>query len=270
MPSPFPGVDPYLEAPALWRGVHGRLAVHMGDVLSEALGGRYFVDVEERVYVLEEDDPAQRFFIPDAVISARRRRREGAPAETGPSPETGSVAPAVLFMVEDVLEVREPRLVIQDVEAREVVTVVEVLSAANKALGSRGRSEYLAKRREVLRSPIHLVEIDLLRAGARFPSLDPLPPGDYYIHVSRAAGRPRGEVYAWPLRRSIPVVPVPLREGDADARLDVAEALRRTYEQAHYERRIDYAAPPPPPPLPPDDAAWLDARLREAGLRASA
>lgn len=152
MPSPFPGMDPYLENPALWRGVQRRLAVYAGDVLSAALGERYFVDLAERSYVLEEHDAA------------------------------------VLLRIEEAVEVREPRLVVEDVEAREVVAVVEVLSPTNKVLGSAGREAYLEKRREVLRSPSHLVEIDLLRAGARFPSLEPLPSGDYHVHVSLPLG----------------------------------------------------------------------------------
>ncbi|MEH2128789.1 DUF4058 family protein [Nostoc sp.] len=31
MPYPFPGMNPYLEEPELWPGVHGRLIVAMSD-----------------------------------------------------------------------------------------------------------------------------------------------------------------------------------------------------------------------------------------------
>lgn len=270
MSSPFPGMDPYLEAPTRWPGVHGRLVVHLGDVLSEVLGEPFFVDVEKRVYILDEDDPARRLIVPDAVVSSTQpgvvhARGKGAAAErAAPEPAEES---ALLLMVQEDVEVGEPRLIIRDMETREVVAVIEVLSPANKVAGSRGRQEYLEKRRIVLRSSSHLVEIDLLRAGIRFPSFEPLPRGDYYAHVSRAATRPRGHVYAWGLRDRLPVLPVPLTDGVADARLDLGEALRRTYDRARYEREIDYRGPPSEPPLSPDDEAWLDVVLRDAGRR---
>ncbi|MBV8886966.1 MAG: DUF4058 family protein [Chroococcidiopsidaceae cyanobacterium CP_BM_RX_35] len=33
MPSPFPGMDPYLEQPALWSSFHSRLIVAIADAI---------------------------------------------------------------------------------------------------------------------------------------------------------------------------------------------------------------------------------------------
>jgi hypothetical protein len=88
--------------------------------------------------------------------------------------------------------VREAFLTIRERETMEVVTVIEVLSPGNKQAGSDGRREYLRKRRDVLLSATHLVELDLLRGGERLPTIEPLPPGDYYAFVCRRQHRSRG------------------------------------------------------------------------------
>lgn len=69
------------------------------------------------------------------------------------------------------------------------------------------------------------------------------------------------------LQHPIPPVPVPLRHPDADVVINLTEALRRIYQTARYERRIDYRTARPPPDLNRADAAWLDALLHERGLR---
>ena len=56
---------------------------------------------------------------------------------------------------------------------RSLVTVIEILSPTNK-IGS-GRAEYIEKRKEWIRQPIHLVEIDLLLGGQRLPMGGRLP-----------------------------------------------------------------------------------------------
>ena len=70
MPSPFPGMDPYLEHPALWPDVHNRLIAALGDALAPAVCPRYYVALEERTYL---DDPPELILVgrPDlAVVTA--------------------------------------------------------------------------------------------------------------------------------------------------------------------------------------------------------
>ena len=41
VPSPFPGMDPYLEAPEIWVDFHGRLAEGISSDLNRKLPARY-------------------------------------------------------------------------------------------------------------------------------------------------------------------------------------------------------------------------------------
>ena len=73
------------------------------------------------------------------------------------------------------------------------------------------------------------------------------------------------EVYRVPLRERLPIIPIPLRETDPDAVLDLQAILDQCYENGGYDD-LNYAVDPDPP-LDPEDAAWADTLLREKGLR---
>ena len=77
MPSPFPGMDPYLEEPGLWPDVHHRLITVTSDTLAAALRPKYYVRIEERVYLSDESDPGRRVIIPDVRIADRPEWRGG-------------------------------------------------------------------------------------------------------------------------------------------------------------------------------------------------
>ena len=252
MPSPFPGMDPYLEDPRIWQGLHVSLLALIKARLQKQLRPRYFVDVEQRVYVCGPDDPGTRLIVPDLSI-ATPARKQIAPARRS---NGGAHAPAVLEMILGEVEVKDRRLEIRTVPDSTLITVIEVLSPVNKTPGSEGREQYLGKRQEVMRSGVHLVEIDLLRAGERFPSVDRLPRGDYFVHVSRAERRPLGEVWSILLRDPIPEIPIPVKKGDADARLQLGAVLGEAYDQGGYDVRIDYSSPPPRPALSREAARW--------------
>jgi hypothetical protein len=253
-------MDPYLENPLIWRDVHTTLLVNARAQLEPQVRPSYVVLVEENVYVLGQDDPAYRkLTIPDVAVGRVR-----APRASALRPLRGGVStlPMVVEMMPDEIEVKERRLEIRTVPDSAVVTVIEILSPSNKVPGSEGQKAYVTKRDAVLHSGAHLIEIDLLRAGETFPSVTPLPPTAYRIHVSRQSMRPRGEVWAFNVEDPLPVVPVPLDESVPDAALDLQAVLAQVYEQGGYGRRLDYSAPPPPPPLSPADARFAAARLR--------
>jgi hypothetical protein len=256
-------MDPFLEEPGLWPDVHHGLISQMQAELNQMLGPKYFVRVESRVYISDEDDPGRTVIIPDLRVSDRP------PAPPPPGAEPGQntlavVEPLILTtLVEE--EIREAFLEVRDRTTRQVVTVIEVVSPSNKVAGSRGRESYQQKRREVVNSASHWVEIDLLRAGV------PLIPavagrGDYFVHVSRANLRPRGMVWPIHLPQRLPVILIPLLPDDPDARLDLQPVLETVYARGAYDRVIDYRAEPVPP-LPPQHATWADALLRGKGLR---
>jgi hypothetical protein len=141
-----------------------------------------------------------------------------------------------------------------------VVTVIEVLSLDNKRSGSDGRHEYLRKREAILAGDVHLIEFDLLRGGARLPTVEELPPAAYYALVSRADRRPHVEVYPWALCHRLPSIPVPLAGSDADVQLDLHAIFTTVYDRAGYAYAVDYRRPVTPP-LPAADMAWVQSIL---------
>ena len=263
MPSPLPGMDPYLEDPRSWRDVHHRVISAASDLLGDQLRPKYLVRIEERVYVDDSATDRDRDIDPDLHV-------ESVPAwDDRPLAAEGSqlaVAEPVVCDTADV-EITEARIHILDRNDRSVVTVIEVLSPANKVRKSNGGESFEQKRREVLRSPSHWVEIDLLRAGhswTRRPRR--FGPHDYLVHVSHADRRPKGLV--WPIRLSqrLPVISIPLREGDADAKLDLQAMIEAAYHGGSYDLQIDYTQPPIPP-FQGEWSAWADRLLREKRLR---
>jgi hypothetical protein len=160
-------------------------------------------------------------------------------------------------------ETTERYLEIRYAEYGYVVTVIEVLSPDNKRPGSRGHSEYLAKRETVLSTRTSLVEIDLLRGGQRPPIHGEAPDSDYRIVVVRGWERPRALLYPFDLQDPIPAIPIPLERGDDEPLLALNTLLHRLYDQAVYNLRIDYRQPPTPP-LDEADAVWA-AQLMEVG-----
>lgn len=195
MQSPFPGMDPYLEAISLWPDVHHGLISEIQAVLNRRLRPQYHVRVEERVYISDENDPGRKAIIPDLKVI-----ETGFPESTRPSIHETSTAvagPLILTtLIED--EIHEARLEVIDSQRHTVVTVIELLSPINKISGARGRASYEQKRREVMMSSSHLVEIDLLREGDHLHTRELLPQADYFVHVSRKDRRPKG--YVWPIR----------------------------------------------------------------------
>jgi hypothetical protein len=133
------------------------------------------------------------------------------------------------------------------VAARHVVTVIDVLSPVNKQGRATGHAEYLKKRREVLVSPSHFVEIDLLRQGTPTFPRDDLPEHHYAIHVSRAEMRPKGMLWPILIRQPLPTIDIPLKKEDEDAKLDLQSILNDAYDRGGYELVVDYEQPPKPP-----------------------
>ena len=116
------------------------------------------------------------------------------------APVVGRIFPAVDIERHAFLEVRAR----QDLE---LVTILELLSPSNKKKGT-DREQYLAKRRAILASSVHLVELDLLRGGPRLPVED-LPDCDYCVLVSRAEDRPHVGIWPIQLREVLPTIPIP-------------------------------------------------------------
>ena len=263
MPSPFPGMDPYLERPSLWPDVHASLIIALRDALSPVVGPKHYVAVEERVYLVETEE-RRLVGQPDVVIVGEREPAGSAGATATATMPTARIVEVPMPKPEPArltyLEVREP-------PGDEVVTTIEILSHVNKRPGS-GRRPYEEKRLEVLSSFTNLVEIDLLRA---YPPMEVRPidggeASDYRVLVSRADQRPRAVLFAFSVREPIPAFPLPLRPGEPEPPVDLRSLLDGIYERAAYHRRINYRKPPDPR-LPDGDAEWASAILREQVLQ---
>lgn len=264
MPSPFPGMDPYLEDPARWPNVHHGLISEIQALLTSQLRPKYYVRVEERVYVSDEDDPGREVLIPDVRI-ARGARHKARGSGRKKSPALQVAEPIVRTTLLDD-EIHEAGLRVVDGAGKKVVTFIEVLSPTNKIASSRGRASYEEKRREVMSSPSHFVEIDLLRAGVPIPTKEERPAGDYFVHVSRAAQRPDGEIWPISIRQKLPVIPIPLNAEDPDALLDLQAVLDNAYDRGGYDLDTDFRKSPVPP-LRDEDAEWGRKVLKKKGLR---
>ncbi len=247
MASPFPGTNPYIERASVWHDFHASFMPLVREILTAQVLPRYFVRIDEHMYIHELAADERRFLGRGDLL---------VPSLMPPSAQTITAGP----LLDAPAEVRVPAvdsegqsfLEIRDRDSRELVTVIELLSPSNKLAGP-DREQYLAKARQLQRSSAHFVEIDLLRCGPRMPWLD-MPDCDYCIVVSRVTQRPRSGLWPVDLRDRLPEIPIPLRTGDADARLDLQQVLHRIYDAACYEYHI-YSGPPEPP-LPSGDAEW--------------
>jgi len=141
-------MDPYLESPTIWPDVHHGLISEIQATLNANLRPRYVARVDLRVYISDDEDPGRKALVPDFPDD-----------------------PILPRLMDE--EIEEAFLKIIHVESQALVTVIEVLSPPNKIRGSRGRDSFLAKRREILNSEFHWVEIDLLRGG--LPSVTKRP-----------------------------------------------------------------------------------------------
>jgi Protein of unknown function (DUF4058) len=253
-------MDPYLEAPGLWPDVHTRLMSIIGEQLTPLLAPKYLAELETQVVIDQVDDDPQ-VVLPDVSVTG-----------TGGS---GGTPSAVAVISPSPIEVRVPmdvptRLVSVYIRLREtarLVAVIELLSPVNKRRG-KGRTEYIEKRRTFLKSPLHFIEIDLLRSYPRMPFDDPLPAADYIVMVCKSGERPRSTVWPISVRQPLPTVPIPLLAPDPSVPLDLGQALRTAYERARYDLRVDYRTPAVPP-LSPADVAWQEMLLNPSQERIS-
>jgi hypothetical protein len=260
MPSPFPGMDPYLEGRRVWPDVHLRLIAGIAEALAPQVAPSYFVAAEERTYIVEVD--RQEFVVyPDAAVIASSREAAAPRGGGAATAVAGATQPVTLPLYERIVE---RYLEIRLAQTHEVVTTIEVLSPTNKDPGE-GRKEYESKRRHVLQTLTNFVEIDLLRTGEPM-AMEPKPQIDYRILVARGWERPRGALYPVNMRQPLPDVPVPLRQGEAEALLPLGKLLAEVYDRARYDLRLDYRVPPGPE-LSPEDTVWADELLRAGGLR---
>jgi Protein of unknown function (DUF4058) len=253
MSSPFPGMDPYIEAQGRWRDLHASLITYSRDALNEVLSENYVAQIDEQIRLVSPDAVVGVLY-PDVLVG-REPKGRSAPTDS-PRASAATLEPFTVPLLKgDLEEVRDTWIEIRNLPGLELVTVIEILSPTNKT--GAGRVEYLDKRDGYIDRPVNLVELDLLLGGRRLPMKRPMPPGDYYALVARAERRPDCEVYALSVRQPLPAIPIPLKTPDPDVRLPLAEIVALAYERGRYGRTIDYTRAQDLP-LQPADRVWAE------------
>ena len=272
MPSPFPGMDPYLEHPAIFPGLHDSFVTYIREALQPKLPEPYYAEISDRLWVEVSD----RSIEPDVNVLEWKGQPE--PEHGGDDAAAGGAAvatqarttPVVVTVPHD--EFREPYVdIMARIEGHErVVTTIEVLSLTNKTPGRHGRELYLQKQREVLESDVSLVEIDLLRGGEHTTAV-PLGRArrktgafDYHVCVHWFDRLEIFYVYPFTVRDVLPEIIVPLLPQDGAVLLDVQEVFQRCYDTGPYRRRVRYGEAETVPPLTEADAQWAAGLVREA------
>ncbi len=261
MPSPFPGMDPYLEG-YLWPDVHNALASKIRQQLTPKLRPRYTARLE--IYLVEDTAPEGEIGIlyPDVEVLQVQQTTATTPSPA-PLPSIGrssvatTPAPLTLPVIQPV-KVRIPSIEIRDTANNVLVTCIEILSPVNKR--EPGLTPYRQKRQRLYQANVHLIELDFLRRGTHPFNHPRIRASPYIITLTLAQS---GVVNIWPvgIQESLPTIPLPLRLPDPDIPLDLSSALNAIYDEAAYDLSIDYSQPPPPPPLSEVDTCWMEALL---------
>jgi hypothetical protein len=255
-------MDPYLEHPAFFPGLHDSLITYLREALQAALPEPYYADSRTRVWI----ETSGRAVEPDVDLIR------------SPGPSRGTNGGAVAVACPPVAipvageEVSESFLEIHTTQDNHpLITAIEVLSPTNKTPGAHGRTQYVQKQEELLKSRVNLLEIDLLRAGQHTTAVTyndavaKAGPFDYHVCVRKMDELQYFFVYPIRLPERLPELLIPLLPGDRDVKIDLQLVFDRCYDTGPYRRSNPYRRPPEPP-LSPEQAAWAAQLLREKGL----
>ncbi|AWM41375.1 hypothetical protein GobsT_75900 [Gemmata obscuriglobus] len=229
MPSPFPGMDPYLETPKLWPAFQHQLLACLYQILLPGLVDRYRARVGTRTYTSE--------------------------------------MPLFTSIVRE--EFAEEFIEIRNRSDGKLVTLLEVVCPANKTTPAgraaylHARQQALAQRAGVVEIDIVLQGKPLLTY-----SRDGLPEYDYAVTVTRSNAPDRYEIYTATLQKKLPKFKLPLAADDRDALLDLQAAFGRAYDLGSFAGQIDYKSPPPPDvPLSSAHRTWTEDLFKQLKLR---
>lgn len=268
MESPFPGMDPYIEACGLWEDFHNSFIAQIALQLATKTPDHYVVRTGDREYIdlVEAEGKKEHLFKPDVSVTTPRGRKKGAKRGSVAlaEPDTQPKPHVLRAFIAD--EYRETFIEIYETDPEmRLVTTIEVLSPSNKQPGSTGWDLYQRKRQSILLGSTSLVEIDLLRGGTRMPMVDPWPDSPYTLLVSRPRKPFTCNVWEAHYRQPLPPIPIPLAEPDPPVMIDLQPLIGTIYRLFRYGQSIKYEAPLTPG-LSPEDEAWcrqlLQARPR--------
>ncbi len=279
MPSPFPGMDPYLEHPRFFPDFHDGLIFVIKELLQPALPRAYYAQASQNVWL----ERSHRYLEPDVNVMRERSRRKTRRRRTS----QGGVAIAELETETKLRPGRPIVITVEDVEQEEhierfleirgrwggqdrLVATIEIVSRSNKTPGEEGFDQYRAKQREVLAGQAHLIEIDLLRDGTHVSAVpedrarEEAGPFDYHVSIHRFDRPNEYSIYPIRLEQRLPVLSVPLLPEDPEVVLDLQDDFDRVYDAGPYRKRILYSKDPIRPPLQRKQAEWAKTILKSA------
>jgi hypothetical protein len=240
------------------------MIIYMQEVLQGSLPEGYFASTGERVWI-----DSVHWMEPDVKVLRVGKRK---PREHTNGGVATAAKPVVVTV--PVGERREPYLKIYKKrdEGKRLVTSVELLSLTNKTPGEKGAKLYRRKQTHILNRKIHLVEIDLLRAGHHTTAvaLDwakaKTGDFDYHICVRRFNRFEKFDVYPILMQDRLPMIAIPLLPADGDITIDLQAIFDRAYEAGPYRKAIDYRNDEIEPPLTKPQEEWLRGVLRKGGF----
>ena len=205
MPSPFPGMDPFLEDDALWPVFHHHLVASLYQIVLPGLVDRYRARISQRTYTTEEP----------LFTSVIRQER-----------------------AEEFIEIR------QRGDGR-LITLIEVAGPTNKVLPQgRTTYHETRKQARAINANIVEVDLVLQGTPLLEYSREGLPEWDYAVTVTRSAQPDRYEIYTATLPKRLPRFKVPLSSDDRDTVLDLQATFARAYDQGSFASTIDYSKGP--------------------------
>ncbi len=242
MPSPFPGVDPYIESSGIWGDFHGAMLSAMRADLNANLPRGYAASIELYVWAGEMESRRR-----SAIAKPDVRIRQEEEIDAGGAATATIAAPTTIFLPRHVHK-RRKYLKIVDIHSKQIVTIIELLSESNKKIGD-DRTHYLQKRDGYLANGLNFVEIDLLRAGRR-PAMgkSQLNSTDLYVLDSRSWNYPEAGIWTFGVRDPLPDIPVPVTEEVGDTKLHLRLCMDRSYDEGRYSTSLPYDEPLKPRP----------------------
>jgi hypothetical protein len=267
MPSPFPGMDPYLEKPSVFAGFHDQFIAYLVAAIQPLLPAPYFAKSGQRVWV----ELADRIREPDVSVATPATWRDEAARRGGTAVAEQVASEPIVVTVERVLSGEFKETFVDVFTAADgdhrLVTSIELLSPSNKNPGEQAGALYREKQQEFLSANVNLVEIDLLRAGdhatlvPRREMLKHCKSCDYHVCIHRFEARREFLVYPIQLPQKLPIISVPLLPGAPAIPVDLQAVMNRCYDDGPYQREVNYADSPPPPALTPERLAWVKSLL---------
>ncbi len=227
MPSPFPGMDPYLEQEAIWPTFHYNLMNVLFQVVTPSLVERYRARVLERIFTVEH----------------------------------------VLFTSVNREEHREPYLEIRQRTDGKLVTLIEAVSPTNKTTAQGRQSYLEKRNEaHRFRANIVEIDLVLDGQRMHDFSRENLPTWDYNVVVTRSQRPEKYDLYPANLDKRLPRFKLPLATDDRDTVVDLQAVLHRVYDQADFTATVDYQHDPATK-LDAGQKSWLDRYLRDQKVR---